>query len=216
MADILSDNRILIDEIMRLAEDAVKFHGAMSGSGEPEPSEAFVQNFVAIKLHRKHSLTVTLETGKLSFCKYIDNSLWDDHDQLGLNNYKLDMVVWDDRPRALIEFKQSMDILSDLDRTAALLSVMSSTSVGYIVLCVVFDKRGYPTPDERYKLEYQAVLKEKSALFRDGELLVRSPIPIFRDDDGSRCGVIAIKVKPRPSIGAQAAIVASHSVRTKG
>jgi hypothetical protein len=102
MPDIGSDNQGLIEEIMRLSEGAIKFYGAMSGEGETDLPESFVQSYVAMNLNQLYGLTITLETGRDLFRRYIDEARLTALDAMDLNNFKLDLVVWDDeRPKSL-------------------------------------------------------------------------------------------------------------------
>lgn len=176
---------------MRLSEEATEFHGAMSGEGDPEPAGSFVRDWVAIGLHKQHTLTVTIEEQRKSFLQYIDKAQHQDHVLLDLRNYRLDMMVWDgDSPHAIVEFKRSINVVDDVTRTSAILSVVPGLR-GYIAICCVFH------PKEKFST-YKTKLDTMTGGTRVGDVRMREPAKLFdRADSDDWCGMLAVQVKPR-------------------
>jgi hypothetical protein len=211
MADHLSENDTLIQDIMRHSEDAARFHGSMAGHAEFP--ESFIRDWVAINLYQPHKIGVTVESGRKDVRKYlVDEKQAGDHDAhnlLRLRNYRLDMIVWEElasgaqaalsilqgqpissRPRIIVEFKRSLLIEDDLARTSAILSIAHRAGLdGYIVLCLMSDKK------EKFAA-YKAQLDRIPADKRDGDILMREPAQAPNGLGTTWCGVFAIKAKP--------------------
>lgn len=187
----LTDGNALVHEMMRLTEEAARFHGKMAG--HVVFPESFIRDWVAIQLHSKHRFDVTIETGRADFREYVVEELHRPaHDLLNIRNYKLDMIVWEgEQPLAIVEFKRSPAIADDLLRTAAILSVVPRKALrGYLLVCEALGRV------REKQLERMSYLSSMTAGRRLGDVLCSDPVLVEDGKASTWCGVFAVEVAP--------------------
>lgn len=139
------------DILLRHAEEAVRFHGRMSG--KVALREAFVRDWIAVKLHRgPNKCGVNLEVRNDEFDGFLRDpnlpepiEVQEAYNALPLKSRRhfLDMVVFlDGRIHAIIELKMKRYVKEDIERTAKLQSIFKRTVLGFEVICIVGGRDG--------------------------------------------------------------------------
>jgi len=185
---------IFANTLIRHAEEAVRFHGDMSGKAALR--EAFLRDWIAIKLHEEGGYGINLEAREDEFRWLLKGREQHAYDALDLQQrHFLDMVVsLDGDIHAIVELKMGLVYIErDVKRTVKLQSIFRPPIFGYQLVCII---RGTDDIDDQVGI-LQRIVRKLDDVCRP---LQRGPTFEAGDEKGYCCiCVIPTAPEAKPS-----------------